>query len=245
MPPRALHHLGFNGTVAHPIHHFAARPTSDHGQRHPFPAHVRDENEGAVALQLHGHQVAQVSRPHNDAQGRSGRLPCEQGRARARRAEAQQVLWQKRVRVVEKCSKTKTKKSTQSLNIMYNICGNPGCAAFYCRRIVFDRLRSSLNNSPFFLSVLFSLYFSGRSFDFIYSQKGKVLLRTQDGHLYVKEKQVNYKVYWRCASYTTKLRCHARMHTVRDEIVRRTEHSHESPKPRKVQPKMEQIDWTM
>lgn len=64
-------------------------------------------------------------------------------------------------------------------------------------------------------------------FMFIHSQKGKIQLKSHDGYLYVKEKNVNDKIYWRCTRYTTKLRCHARVHTVKHEIVRQTEHNHD------------------
>lgn len=67
---------------------------------------------------------------------------------------------------------------------------------------------------------------SSADFVFIHSQKGKMQLKTRDGYLYVREKRVNDKVYWRCTGYTTKLRCHARMHTVRNKIVRQTQHNH-------------------
>lgn len=63
-------------------------------------------------------------------------------------------------------------------------------------------------------------------FVFIQSQKGKTQLKTRDGFCYVKEKQVNDKIYWRCTAYTTKLRCHARIHTLEYEIVRQTSHNH-------------------
>lgn len=63
-------------------------------------------------------------------------------------------------------------------------------------------------------------------FAFIQSQKGKIQLKTRDGFCYVKEKQVNDKIYWRCTAYTTKLRCHARIHTLEYEIVRQTSHNH-------------------
>lgn len=63
-------------------------------------------------------------------------------------------------------------------------------------------------------------------FAFIQSQKGKVQLKTRDGFCYVKEKQVNDKTYWRCTAYTTKLRCHARIHTLQYDIVRQTSHNH-------------------
>lgn len=63
-------------------------------------------------------------------------------------------------------------------------------------------------------------------FAFIQSQKGKIQLKTRDGFCYVKEKEVNDKIYWRCTAYTTKLRCHARIHTLEYDIVRQTSHNH-------------------
>lgn len=63
-------------------------------------------------------------------------------------------------------------------------------------------------------------------FVFIHSQKGKIQLKTPDGYLYVKEKQVNDKVYWRCTGYTTKSHCKSRMHTLYNDIVRQTPHNH-------------------
>lgn len=60
---------------------------------------------------------------------------------------------------------------------------------------------------------------------FVWSQKGKCQL-AQDGYFYVREKLVHDKVYWRCVDYTSKKRCHARIHTVADQIVRNTPHSH-------------------
>ena len=51
-------------------------------------------------------------------------------------------------------------------------------------------------------------------------------MKTKDGYFYVKEKQINDKIYWRCTAYTTKLRCHARIHTLKLVVVRRTEHNH-------------------
>lgn len=63
-------------------------------------------------------------------------------------------------------------------------------------------------------------------FMFIYSQKGKIQLQSHDGFLYVKEKHVHEKIYWRCTCYTTKLKCHARIHTLKHEIVRQSQHNH-------------------
>lgn len=68
---------------------------------------------------------------------------------------------------------------------------------------------------------------AARQFVYIHSQKGKIQLKTSSGYLYVKEKQVNDKVYWRCTGYTTRSHCKSRMHTVRDDVVRETPHNHE------------------
>lgn len=64
-------------------------------------------------------------------------------------------------------------------------------------------------------------------FMFIHSQKGRIQLKSHDGYMYVKEKNVNEKIYWRCTRYTTKLRCHARIHTLKHEIVRQSQHNHD------------------
>lgn len=67
---------------------------------------------------------------------------------------------------------------------------------------------------------------------FVTSQKGKCQL-VYDGHCYVREKIVKDKIYWRCISYTSKIHCHARIHTVGDNVVRNTPHSHPADIPRK------------
>lgn len=83
--------------------------------------------------------------------------------------------------------------------------------------------------------IFFLFYFNTNSqtypisdleISYVQSQKGHVQLRTSDGFYYVKEKVVNYKVYWRCAFYTTKIRCHSRIHTINEKIVRQTQHNH-------------------
>lgn len=68
--------------------------------------------------------------------------------------------------------------------------------------------------------------------NFVSSQKGKYQL-CYEGFYYVREKVVNNKVYWRCIEYTSKLRCHARIHTVGNSIVRNTPHSHKPIKAKK------------
>lgn len=68
--------------------------------------------------------------------------------------------------------------------------------------------------------------------NYVSSQKGKYQL-AHGGFYYVREKVVNNKVYWRCIEYTSKLRCHARIHTIGENIVRNTPHSHEPMKAKK------------
>lgn len=68
--------------------------------------------------------------------------------------------------------------------------------------------------------------------NYVSSQKGKFQL-AHAGFYYVREKLVNNKVYWRCIEYTSRLRCHARIHTVGERIVRSTPHSHEPVKAKK------------
>lgn len=67
---------------------------------------------------------------------------------------------------------------------------------------------------------------------FVISQKGKCQL-VHDGYCYVKEKLVKDKVYWRCISYTSKIHCHARIHTIGHSVVRSTPHSHPRDVPSK------------
>lgn len=85
----------------------------------------------------------------------------------------------------------------------------------------------------------FILYFSqfqakdeSLQLNYVSSQKGKYQLAYR-GFYYVREKVVNNKVYWRCIEYTSKLRCHARIHTVGDNIVRDTPHCHDPIKAKK------------
>lgn len=70
--------------------------------------------------------------------------------------------------------------------------------------------------------------------NYVPSQKGKFQL-SHEGFYYVREKVVNSKVYWRCVEYTSKLqpKCHARIHTVGNSIVRSTPHCHEPIKAKK------------
>lgn len=58
------------------------------------------------------------------------------------------------------------------------------------------------------------------------SQKGKVQLE-HNGNVFVKEKNRNKKIYWRCIQYTTKHKCKGRVHTdLNEQIIKETEHSH-------------------
>lgn len=68
-------------------------------------------------------------------------------------------------------------------------------------------------------------------FVYVNSQKGSIQLKTANGHLFVRERTVNDKVYWRCVAYTTPLRCKSRMHTQQRQIVHRTEHNHPPIRP--------------
>ncbi|XP_062556406.1 modifier of mdg4-like isoform X13 [Armigeres subalbatus] len=57
------------------------------------------------------------------------------------------------------------------------------------------------------------------------SQKGRLQL-AYGGFYYVKEKTVKQKEYWRCIYYTTKIKCHGRLHTLNGEIDHSTPHNH-------------------
>lgn len=61
------------------------------------------------------------------------------------------------------------------------------------------------------------------------SQKGKMQLFF-NGYYYVMEKSVGRKIYWRCTQYTTARKCHGRIHTLNDTVMRRTEHNHSGEK---------------
>ncbi|XP_055594758.1 modifier of mdg4-like isoform X17 [Uranotaenia lowii] len=66
---------------------------------------------------------------------------------------------------------------------------------------------------------------SGKVLTYRSSQKGRLQLSC-DGFFYVKEKTVKQKEYWRCVYYTTKIRCHGRLHTLNGEINHSTPHNH-------------------
>lgn len=85
---------------------------------------------------------------------------------------------------------------------------------------------SNLLIEHFFFWINFSnLGEEEEALNFVPSQKGKFQL-THEGYYYVREKIVNNKVYWRCIEYTSKIRCHARIHTIGNSIVRNTPHCH-------------------
>lgn len=57
------------------------------------------------------------------------------------------------------------------------------------------------------------------------SQKGKMQL-TCNGFYYCREKILHEKEYWRCIYYTTKIKCHARIHTIGDQVQHYGKHNH-------------------
>ncbi|XP_055616858.1 modifier of mdg4-like isoform X25 [Toxorhynchites rutilus septentrionalis] len=66
---------------------------------------------------------------------------------------------------------------------------------------------------------------NGKVLNYRSSQKGRLQLSC-DGFFYVKEKTVKMKEYWRCIYYTTKIKCHGRLHTLKGEIQHTTPHNH-------------------
>lgn len=60
---------------------------------------------------------------------------------------------------------------------------------------------------------------------YISSQKGRTLLVHRGFH-YVHEKRIRNKVYWRCTQYTTRRKCHGRVHTENGRIVHKSLHNH-------------------
>lgn len=64
-------------------------------------------------------------------------------------------------------------------------------------------------------------------FNFVRSQKGKMQLSC-GGYVYVQEKTLKGKVYWRCIEYTTKHKCKGRLHSINNEIVKRVPHNHKN-----------------
>lgn len=58
------------------------------------------------------------------------------------------------------------------------------------------------------------------------TQKGKTMVIFR-GYRYIHERKVKSKRYWRCAYYTTKYKCNARLHSSdNDEIIHFTNHNH-------------------
>lgn len=83
--------------------------------------------------------------------------------------------------------------------------------------------------SPFQIDLYGS---SNKKLHFVTSQKGNSQLAC-DGYFYVREKTVRNKIYWRCVEYTSKVKCHSRIHTMDSRIVRLTQHNHDPMHERK------------
>ncbi|KAG5672371.1 hypothetical protein PVAND_002503 [Polypedilum vanderplanki] len=66
-----------------------------------------------------------------------------------------------------------------------------------------------------------------QKFSYVISQKGKPQLE-HNGYVFVKEKEREKKVYWRCIYYTTKYKCRGRIHTeaIDNKIIKETPHCH-------------------
>ena len=61
--------------------------------------------------------------------------------------------------------------------------------------------------------------------EFIVSEKGHRKLLT-DGYPFVKDRMSDTKIYWKCDKFAV-MKCHARIHTEADRIVRRVgDHNH-------------------
>ncbi|XP_053946039.1 modifier of mdg4 isoform X13 [Anastrepha ludens] len=60
---------------------------------------------------------------------------------------------------------------------------------------------------------------------YISSQRGRTML-VHRGYHYVHEKRIRSKVYWRCTQYTTRRKCHGRLHMENGRIVRKSFHNH-------------------
>jgi len=43
---------------------------------------------------------------------------------------------------------------------------------------------------------------------------------------FIREKCINGKTYWRCTQYTTKTKCHGRLHVLNGKIVHIKTHNH-------------------
>ncbi|XP_052890326.1 modifier of mdg4-like isoform X33 [Anopheles moucheti] len=57
------------------------------------------------------------------------------------------------------------------------------------------------------------------------SQKGKLQL-SHGGFYYCMEKKIQHKEYWRCIYYTTKIKCHGRLHRYDDKVHQMGAHNH-------------------
>lgn len=84
----------------------------------------------------------------------------------------------------------------------------------------------------FFISSLDPNAESQKKLYYVASQKGNFQL-AQDGYFYIREKIVRDKTYWRCVEYTSKAKCHSRIHTIKEIIVRSTLHNHDPPDSKK------------
>ncbi|KAH8264251.1 hypothetical protein KR038_005196, partial [Drosophila bunnanda] len=69
------------------------------------------------------------------------------------------------------------------------------------------------------------IFFLGKKFFYVVSQKGRVQLIHRN-FSYVREKSINNKIYWRCTQYTTQIRCHGRVHTLEGRVVHTSNHNH-------------------
>ncbi|XP_049276925.1 modifier of mdg4-like isoform X22 [Anopheles funestus] len=57
------------------------------------------------------------------------------------------------------------------------------------------------------------------------SQKGKLQL-SHEGFYYCMEKKILHKEYWRCIYYTTKIKCHGRLHLYDNKVHQMGAHNH-------------------
>jgi len=83
-----------SGRCAGFFYAIAARSPRHHGQWHSLSDHEREQKEDPVAMQLDGHQEAQVSCTHHHVKGDAAQVHHQQGGAPARRAQAEQVQLQ-------------------------------------------------------------------------------------------------------------------------------------------------------
>ena len=81
----------------------------------------------------------------------------------------------------------------------------------------------------FFLSFVFLLIDlpnnKQTNIKYVLSQKGRTILLF-DNYYYVHEKTVKEKTYWRCVKYTTRIRCHGRVHTKSNNVTTISRHNH-------------------